>query len=58
MSADTDTATGVVIESRLRIGGRDVPAAAGRTYQVHSPANGALVAEAADAGEALSLIHI
>src|SRR5579875_201674 len=34
----------------LRIGGREVPAAAGRTYLVSNPATGAAVAEVADAG--------
>jgi acyl-CoA reductase-like NAD-dependent aldehyde dehydrogenase len=52
MNGGAGTVTSAVIESRLRIGGRDVPAASGRTYQVRNPATGALVAHVADAGEA------
>jgi aldehyde dehydrogenase (NAD+) len=45
-------AGGAMLEARLRIGGREVPAASGRTYTVRNPANGSFVAEVADAGEA------
>jgi len=40
-----------VPEGRLRIGGKDMRAAAGRTYPVNNPATGVLVAHAAEASE-------
>ncbi len=45
-------AGGATLEGRLRIGGREVPAASGRTYTVRNPANGSFVAEVADADDA------
>jgi acyl-CoA reductase-like NAD-dependent aldehyde dehydrogenase len=41
-----------VLPGRLRIGGEESEAQAGRTYQVCNPATGAALAQAADAGEA------
>jgi acyl-CoA reductase-like NAD-dependent aldehyde dehydrogenase len=52
MKATADTRDGAVPEGRLRIGGQVRAAADGKTYRVYNPANGSMVAEVADAGEA------